>query len=91
MENQEILIALAQAIQSVAAKQAVAEAVLQSLITAQPAEQREQFLASFQQATEGLMVGADGQALTGSTLAQVTLAINAYLETAGSSSLAPRG
>ncbi|MDQ8034206.1 hypothetical protein CEG14_17345 [Bordetella genomosp. 1] len=90
MDNQEVLIALAQAIQSIAAKQAVAEAVLQSLIATQPAEQREQFVATFLQSTEGLMVSGDGQPLTGATLAQVTLAVNAYLETAGSKPLAPR-
>ncbi len=83
MENQEIMVAFAQAIQQVTAKVSALETTVQCLIAAQPAEQREQFGAALRQAASGLLAESDQRPLTGSALSHLKLAIDAYLEAAG--------
>ncbi|ARP77285.1 hypothetical protein [Bordetella genomosp. 6] len=83
MENQEIMVAFAQAIQQVTAKVSALETTVQCLIAAQPAQQRERFGAALRQAADGLLAESDQRPLTGSALSHLKLAIDAYLEAAG--------
>ncbi len=83
MENQEVLVAFAQAIQELAAKTATAESALHCLIEAQDPETRARFGAAFQTIAAGLIQPRADRPLTGHALAQLTLAVNAYLEAAG--------
>lgn len=88
MENQEVLVAFAQAIQELAAKTATAESALHCLIEAQDADTRQRFGEAFEKIAAGLIVPRPERPLTGNALAQLTLAVNAYLEAAGRAPLA---
>ncbi|KCB50402.1 hypothetical protein L537_1628 [Bordetella hinzii 1277] len=83
MDNQEVLVAFAQAIQELAAKTAAAESALHCLIEAQDAQARARFGATFENIAAGLVQPRADRPLTGHALAQLTLAVNAYLEAAG--------
>ncbi|OZI74502.1 hypothetical protein [Bordetella genomosp. 12] len=83
MENQEVLVAFAQAIQELAAKTATAESALHCLIEAQDEPTRARFGAAFEKIARGLVEPRADRPLTGQALGQLTLAVNAYLEAAG--------
>ncbi|AUL47495.1 hypothetical protein BBB39_11595 [Bordetella trematum] len=83
MENQEILVALAQAIQEMAAKTAAADAALHCLIQAQDPETQARFGPAFAKIAADLVQPRPERPLTANALGQLTLAVNAYLEAAG--------
>ncbi|AHV94356.1 hypothetical protein [Bordetella holmesii] len=83
MENQEVLVAFAQAIQELAAKTATAESALHCLIQAQDEPTRARFGEAFNTVARGLIQPRPDRPLTGQALAQLALAVNAYLEAAG--------